>query len=108
MPAIMGSGPDRYLTEAPHCSFCGTDEATHFITGRTAVICERCVVAAAVAGQPSAGTPCDLCGKALGTRVHWFTRRRVIAGTVAGQRLACTDCLALCREILAETTRGAV
>ena len=94
------------------CSFCGRTQkqVTKLIAGPSAYICDGCVALAGdviASGEPAA-TPlatvvsiaadvadaaCCFCGK---------PRPQVPGLAAAGQSRICTECLSLCREIIAE------
>ena len=104
-------GPEpRSRERRLRCSFCERtqDQVRKLICGpRRAAICDDCVAlasAAALSGAPAAdaratvrpamaAASCSFCGKAVDQ----------VAGLVAGDAgCICTECIALCTEILAE------
>jgi hypothetical protein len=114
VPGAGGAG-ERPLARQVACSFCGRDmeQVMMVIAGPGVAICNECVTLAGnviVTGQIAAtplsavtslgadgadvtGVRCSFCAK----RPHQVSG---LAGAAAGA--ICTECLALCREIIAE------
>jgi hypothetical protein len=106
------------------CSFCGSwhDECAQLIAGPGTYICDRCVVqasglaaGAAVEQRPEAPmllepsgseARCSFCGKEARRVRHLVAGGAAVApGAMSGPAARiCDGCLALCEEILAETS----
>jgi hypothetical protein len=124
--SFAGRGDRRRRGQPPACSFCGKpkDEVRKLIAGPGVAICETCAGKASrvletgkVAATPlssvkpvplpaKAGLPalaravarCSFCGKGR----HQVDGLAMAAGTTAAGVTICTECLALCHEIMAE------
>jgi ribosomal protein L37AE/L43A len=112
------------IVDQPACSFCGRsrEECAKLIAGPGVYICERCVahargLAAGAAVEdrseapmllepPGSETRCSFCGKEARQVRHLVAGGLEAApGGKFGQGARiCDECLALCEEILAETT----
>ena len=90
------------------CSFCGTSEASGYISGPDALICYRCAHRTAARLTVPAGTGCAFCGHAFGSRRGFLWHRRVTAALSGDGAVCCADCLVIAEEIATqEESRGA-
>ncbi len=124
-PATWAPRVRRFGRQVLPCSFCGRhqQEVTKLIAGQGGVaICDSCVALAGtsldrdgelvygqqvtVAEQPAPGQ-CPFCGKHTAVELAADPRspiRLIIAPGASKPAAICEECLALCEEIIAETT----
>lgn len=123
--SFAGRG-DHPRRDAPSCSFCGKSrkEVRKLIVGPGAAICETCADKASqvletgrvgatplsaikplprpakadVPAEAAAVTKCSFCGKGR----HQVDGLAMAAGTTTAGVTICTECLALCHEIVAD------
>jgi hypothetical protein len=96
------------FTPELRCSFCGSVDASGYISGADALICYRCAHREADSPTAAPGTRCGFCGHAFGSRRGFLWHRRVTAALSGDGAICCADCLVIAEEIATqEESRGA-
>src|SRR5712692_481591 len=87
----------------PTCSFCGSWEGPHYISGpRHRYICQGCVEQPGLREPVAAGATCAFCDRRIGARRRWWQSTTVQAVTSRHGLALCHLCQKLALEILAD------
>jgi len=90
----------------PICTFCGSQNADHYLNGQRGMICAACTRRAGGVHAVPERTTCALCGRRIGKRVGLLRRRTVVAVLVSGSATLCSECLPLLQEASATAGRS--